>query len=182
MSEPNPVERYLAEKEVGENPLVGRPLPERTRIGRVELDRYLPALGGPLPYMQRLRRIDDEIAAHECALAEAWQALAAEPRTDAPAFRRRWTEIAERWSLADVNDLIARHNAYYPAEAQLPMDPRSGDYVPVLGRSYRREPLDARWILERFPADLIARRRAAEGIPEAPPARAGAAGRPAARS
>ena len=156
VDEANPVERYLAEKEVGDNPLVGHPLPERPRLGRVELDRYLPALGGPLPYMHRLRRIDDETADHERALAERWRELAEEHRGDLAGFRRRWTRIADDWSFAEVNDLIARHNAYYPAEARLPMDPRSGDFVPVLGRSYRRERLDARWILERFPPELAA--------------------------
>lgn len=154
VSEPNPVERYLAEKEVGDNPLVGRPLPERPRLGRVDLDRYLPALGGPLPYMHRLRRIDDETAAQERALAEAWREVALESRGDPSSFRRRWTRLAATWSFDQVNGLIARHNAYYPAEARLPMDPRSGGFVPVLGRSYRRRPLDRAWILERFPAEL----------------------------
>ena len=157
----SPVERYLAEKEVGENPLVGRPLPERPRLGRVEIDRYLPALGGPLPHMHRLRRIDDEIERHERALEEAWQELAGEHAGDPAGFRRRWNRTATDWSFTELNDLIARHNAYYPAEARLPMDPRSGDFVPVLGRSYRREPLDAGWILERFPADLALALRAA---------------------
>ena len=32
------------------------------------------------------------------------------------------------------------------------MDPRTRDYVKVGGRSYRREPLDADWILARYPA------------------------------
>jgi hypothetical protein len=155
------VERYLAEHEVGENPLAGRPLPRRTRLGRVDLDRYLPALGGPLPYMQRLRRIDDETAAHERALGEAWRTLAAECGGRAAEFRRRWSAAAAAWPFAAVNDLIARHNAYYPAESRLPMDPRSGDFVPVLGRSYRRRPLDARWVLERFPARLDEAVRAA---------------------
>lgn len=152
--ERNPVEHYLAEKEVGDNPLVGRPLPERPRLGRVDLDRYLPALGGPLPHMHRLRRIDDETATHANALAEAWRSLARDHGGDPAGFRRRWTRLASRWKFDEVNDLIARHNAYYPAEARLPMDPRSGDFVPVLGQSYRRERLDRRWILERFPPEL----------------------------
>jgi hypothetical protein len=33
------------------------------------------------------------------------------------------------------------------------MDPRTRDFVRINGRSYLREPLDARWILDRFPAD-----------------------------
>jgi hypothetical protein len=32
------------------------------------------------------------------------------------------------------------------------MDPKTRDYVKVGGRSYRRRPLDAAWILDRFPA------------------------------
>jgi hypothetical protein len=159
--QPNPVERYLADKEVGVNPLVGEPLPERTRLGRVDLERYLPALGGPLPYMQRLRRIDDEIEGHERALAQTWQEVAAEHRGDPAGFRTRWARIAADWSFDEVNELIRRHNAYYPAEARLPMDPRSGDYVPVLGRSYKRQRLGRRWILERFPPDLATALRAA---------------------
>jgi hypothetical protein len=154
VSDRTPVENYLAETAVGDNPLVGRPLPERPRLGRVELDRYLPALGGPLPHMQRLRRIDAEIAEHERELRQAWLALAEECAGEREHFRRRWRRVVARWSFRDVNELIERHNAYYPVEARLPMDPRSGDFVPVLGRSYRRDPLDASWALDRFPPDL----------------------------
>ncbi len=32
------------------------------------------------------------------------------------------------------------------------MDPRRGDFALVNGRDYRRRPLDAEWVLERFPA------------------------------
>jgi hypothetical protein len=32
------------------------------------------------------------------------------------------------------------------------MDPRTGDYVPVNGRSYRRDELDADWALRHVPA------------------------------
>jgi hypothetical protein len=32
------------------------------------------------------------------------------------------------------------------------MDPKTRDFVTIGGKSYRREPLDAAWILARFPA------------------------------
>jgi hypothetical protein len=54
----------------------------------------------------------------------------------------------------DLNDLIERHNRWYPVESRLPMDPRRGDYGLVNGRDYRLEPLDDGWVLERFPAEL----------------------------
>ena len=66
--------------------------------------------------------------------------------------RAAWRHVAESWSFDEVNDLIDRHNRWYPVEARLPMDPRTGDYVLVNGEPYRRRPLDERWIFERFPA------------------------------
>jgi hypothetical protein len=136
-------ERRRLESEAELNPLTGRALTRRIRRFRTEADRYLASLGGPLPYMQRLRRIDEEIDAQTARIREAY----AEHGADAAAWRR----MAERWDFDDVNELIERHNRWYPVEARLPMDPRTRDYVKVGGRSYRREQLDADWILERFP-------------------------------
>jgi hypothetical protein len=110
--------------------------------------------------MRRLRAIEDEVDRHEAQLAAAWHALADEA-SDAAEFARLWRETAERWSFAEVNELIERHNRNFPAEARLAMDPKTRDFVKVNGRSYEREPLDAEWILERWPADLEAACRAA---------------------
>ena len=126
------------------NPLIGSPLRRRIRNFQPEADNYIASLGGPRPYMQRLRQIEHETERHLERLAEAH----AEAGGDAAAWRR----IAERWSFSEVNDLIERHNRWYPLEARLAMDPRSRDFVKIGGRPYRREPLDAAWILERFPA------------------------------
>jgi len=141
---PSQAERRKLLDEVEINPLTGRPLKRRIRRFRAEADRYLASLGGPLPYMQRLRRIDEEIEAHATRLAQVYAEHGTDPE--------RWRRIAERWDFGDVNDLIDRHNRYYPIEARLAMDPRTRDYVKVGGRSYRRDPLDAAWILARFPA------------------------------
>jgi hypothetical protein len=125
------------------NPFVGKPLRRRLRNFRPEADTYLASLGGPLPYMQRLRTIEAETERHLALLADAYE----EHRGDPAGWRRR----AERWDFADLNELIERHNRYYPIEARLPMDPRTRDFVKIGGRSYRRDPLDVTWILARFP-------------------------------
>lgn len=138
------------------SPVQGRPLPQRLRNFRPSAESYLASLGGPLPYMTRLREIDERTRAHEQALAAAREALAAECGSDGVAFARRWRATAAAWSFAEVNDLIDRHNRYYPAEARLPMDPRRRDFALVNGRDYRRRPLDASWVLDRFPAELEA--------------------------
>lgn len=146
-------ERSVLERELEGSPLEGKPLPVRLRNFRPAVDSYVVSMGGPLAYMQRLRQIETETAWHEQRLCTAWRELAESCR-DPDVFTGRWRRIAERWSFSAVNELIGRHNRWYPAEARLPMDPRSGDFVLVAGRPYRRRLLDARWVLERFPPRL----------------------------
>ena len=138
---PSQRERDQVAADLDLNPLVGRPLRRRLRNFRAEPDNYIASLGGPLPYMRRLREIEALIDAHLERLEEAY----AEREAD-------WHAVAGRWDFGDVNDLIDRHNRWYPVEARLAMDPRSRDFVKVGGRPYQREPLDAAWVLARFPA------------------------------
>ena len=156
---PNTLERAdaqrLAESLEG-SPLVDGPLPQRLRNFRPGVDSYVASLSGPAAYMVRLREIDDATAAHQAALELAWAALAAECGDDEAMFARRWRAEAAQWDFYEVNDLIERHNRYYPAEARLPMDPRTGDFVLVGGSSYRRRPLDAAGVLEQFPTGRCA--------------------------
>jgi hypothetical protein len=103
--------------------------------------------------MVRLREIAELTDAHEARLRDAWRSLAASS-ADSATFAAAWREEVERWSFDEVNDLIERHNLYYPAESRLPMDPKTRTYALVNGEDYRRRPLDVSWALERFPADL----------------------------
>jgi hypothetical protein len=134
-------ERIAADYEL--NPLVGRALPRRIRAFRADAANYLASLGGPLPYMQRLRQIEAAVELHERLLADLYDAQRHDPD--------RWRATAETWDFEDVNELIAKHNRWFPIEARLPMDPKTRDFVKVGGRSYLRDPLDAAWVLRRFP-------------------------------
>jgi hypothetical protein len=153
-------ERSLLDRDLEGSPLKGKPLRGRLRNFRPAVDSYVTSLGGPLAYMRRLRQIEFETQEHERRLDEAWRELAHACRGDGSAFATRWRRTAERWSFTAVNELIQRHNRWYPTEARLPMDPRSGDFVLVAGRPYRRRPLDAAWVLERFPPELALARPA----------------------
>ena len=115
------------EEDQRSSPLRLRPLPLRLRNFRPSAEGYLVSVGGPLPYMVRLREIEAMSAAHERNLEDERERLASE-----------------------VNDLIDRYNRWFPVESRLPMDPRRRDYALVNGRDYRLRPLDARWALERF--------------------------------
>jgi hypothetical protein len=123
----------------------------------VEVDRYLAERLGGLAYMRRLRAIEDEEARHVRLLDEAWHALAEEPGMTGEAFALAWQETAAGWDFRRLNQLVARHNEYYPIEARVRMNPRTGDYA----KPWRRRPYDAAWILSRFPAS-----RSASGLRE----------------
>jgi hypothetical protein len=146
-------EREALEEDLRESPLGGRPLRRRLRNFRPDASAQLTAIGGPLAWMRRLRAIELAIGVHEARLHEARAALLAEYGDATDRFGREWQELAANWSFADVNDLIDRHNRHFPAESRLPMNPQTGDFVLVNGRPYTREPLDAAWILARFPAE-----------------------------
>ena len=151
-------ERRVLEEELRAIPEAGKPLEQRLRNFRPDADAAIRALGGPALWMRRLRAIEDELDRHEAQLGETWRELAAETH-DAAEFERLWLETAQRWSFAEVNHLIDRHNANFPAEARLPMDPRTRDFVQINGKPYQREPLSVDWLLGRFPSDLAAARR-----------------------
>jgi hypothetical protein len=146
---PSQAERRDLEADAEINPLVGRPLRRRIRNFTSEPDTYLASLGGPLPYMRRLREIERLTEQHLEALAEAY----AEHRGDSEG----WRAVAERWDFVDVNSLIEKHNRWFPTEARLRMDPRTRDFVKIGGRHYTHEPLDADWILEQFPIPTLQR-------------------------
>ena len=101
--------------------------------------------------MQRLREIEIEFQAQRRRLESAYRALADQCGTDADLFSRRWIATALGWPFEPLNVLIREHNEWYPVEADLPMDPRTRDYVPVRGASYRRLELGPAWVLEHFP-------------------------------
>jgi hypothetical protein len=158
-------ERTVLKSDLDGSPLLGRPLPRRLRNFRPSTELIVAAIGGPLPYMLRLREIEVQTEAHERALASQWRELAEACAGNPHAFARRWRRLAERWSFYSVNDLIDLHNRYYPAEARLPMDPRTRDFALVNGERYERRPLDAAWVLSRFPPRLAAATQAQRGRP-----------------
>lgn len=114
------------------------------------------AVGGAPAWSRRLKRIHDLTNAVTVRLAEEWRATASAARGDRARFAAAWTRHAEAYDFAEVNELIARHNRYFPAEANLPMDVKTLDYVAFGGGDYRRHALDAAWILGQFPPDLDA--------------------------
>ena len=111
---------------------------------RAQVDERISQLEASLEQTRdHVSRLDAQILQLSAELTEAHERLRDNP--DA------WRRLVERWDFTDVNDLIDRHNRWFPTEARLRMDPRTRDYVKIGGRPYQREFLDAAWIRERIP-------------------------------
>ncbi len=138
-----------------DEPGAGKPLSRRARQTKRSVESYLR--GGVLPrYMERLREIETGVDGQRRLLARAHRLLAEEVDGDAEEFARRWRTYAsaQSWRFEDLNQLIRAHNEWYPVERNLPLDPRTRDYVKLAGRSYRRTELGPQWVLEQFPPVL----------------------------
>jgi len=144
------VERRIA-RSLEDAGRVGKPLSRRARQTQRSVEAYLRA--GVMPrYMERLRDIDAGVDMERRRIERAYRALREECGDDVHLFAQRWGARAALYRFDHLNELIREHNEWYPIEAQLPMDPRTRDYVSLKGRSFRRRELGLSWVLEQFPA------------------------------
>lgn len=111
-------------------------------------------IGGAPAWSRRLKQIDTLTDDALAQLEAAWRELAKARRGRPDRFAAEWREHAAGVDFSLVNDLVARHNLYFPTEARLPMSVHTRDYIGHDGRDYRLRPRDAAWVLERLPADL----------------------------
>lgn len=84
----------------------------------IPLAERIRALGGPPAYVVRKKRIEDLTEKLVMRLVEALDV--SDARAEA---------LAEVLDLAPLNQLIDTHNRYYPAEANLPLSPATGEML-----------------------------------------------------
>jgi len=151
-----PAERYLRER-AEDLPGVGKPLTERARLGQRSVEAYLTGANNPPRWMERVREIDQALKRERRLLEAERRALRARFRRDAAGFARAWRTFAsERGRSAEyreLNQLIRAHNEWYPVERNLPVNPRTGEWVTVGGRPFLRPVVGAEWILRELPAE-----------------------------
>jgi hypothetical protein len=122
------------------------------------VEAYLKGNSRPR-YMERLLEIEAGYRSHRRELEAAYAALEEDCRDVPWLFAPMWRARVRSWSFEGLNQLIREHNQWYPAEVDLPMDPRTRDFVPVRGASYRRVELGPEWVLEHFPPSPNGRER-----------------------
>lgn len=145
-----PVER-IVDKDKDVRSGFGRPLSSRAAQTQRSVESYLQAGVRPR-WMERTADIDAGIITARRRLARAYRAVRGECGSDEAMFAERWHALARSWDFTELNELIAQHNEWYPIERSLPVNPRTGEYVLIAGRSYRRPVLGPEWVLEQFPA------------------------------
>jgi len=159
MSDPrrdSPAERYVRAR-TEDVPGIGRPLTERARLARRSVESYLMGANNPPRWMQRVREIDHALARERRLLEAQRRTLRARFRGDESGFADAWRAFAARRGRSrpyrELNELIRAHNEWYPIERNLPVNPRTGEFVRVAGRSFLRPVVGPEWILRELPAE-----------------------------
>jgi hypothetical protein len=152
-----PAERLLRER-AGDLPGVGKPLTERARLAQRSVESYLMGANNPPRWMERVAEIDRALKRERRLLAAERRALLARHRGDRAGFARAWRALARSRGCSreyrELNELIRAHNEWYPVERNLPVNPRTGEWVTVAGRSFLRPVVGEAWVLEEFPPEL----------------------------
>jgi hypothetical protein len=151
-----PAERYLRER-ADDLPGIGKPLTERARIAQRSVEAYLTGANNPPRWMERVREIDQALRRERRLLAAERRELRRRFRRDAAGFAQAWRAFAEERGRSreyrELNELIRAHNEWYPVERNLPVNPRTGEWVTVGGRSFLRPVVGAEWVLKEFPTE-----------------------------
>lgn len=104
---------------------------------KISLEERVRAAAGVPAYMRRKRRIEDLEEALRQALAEIYEDALSESGDEQEA-REAMVEHAKAMDLSLLNDLIDRHNRYYPIEANLPVDVQTGKFL-LIGKPWEPE-------------------------------------------
>jgi len=99
-------------------------------------DRVRAVASGPPAYIRRLRAIEDLEEGIVRVLVETCEEAIAQS-LDPEGHAR---SAAPLRALERLNDLVARHNRWYPIEANLPLQPRTGELIDRTGQPWRPQP------------------------------------------
>jgi hypothetical protein len=109
-------------------------------------DERIRALTIGVPaWAARKRKIEDDEARYTRELVALYDQLVRKRRTETE-IELALVSAATAFDLEKLNKLVVQHNKYYPIEANLPMDRRTGGYL-VYGKPWVPESL---YTVQRF--------------------------------
>ena len=137
-----------------DNPYKGKPVYIHLPSFKITLDEYLKAMDGPPAWVMRLKRIEDWMDQTSARVHKDWVEMALENFDNSENFRREWMRFIENFDFSQINKWIGDHNEYFPIEANLPYDIRTGKMLYGGGPFRKKEFLGPDWLLDQFPPDI----------------------------
>jgi hypothetical protein len=119
----------------------------------MDVAAYLRAAAGPPAWSRRLVRIQQLSAELRDALRAAQEEHERDFAGRPEAFESTWMQRLSSIDLGPVNELIDKHNLYYPIEAGLRMQWPSGRYILPEGVQFPLPRLTVAGLLAELPAD-----------------------------
>lgn len=134
----------------------GKPLKIPQFNFTISLENKVRSMFGPPYYARRARWIEDMTNRLMEDLAFEYQAMVGKYANDPEVFAQQWKELISSLELDELNDLIDKHNTYYPMEAKLRIDPDSG--APLIGSVPWKptERISIEGLLKVFPPNMNA--------------------------
>ena len=143
----------LASHEFDSN-IIGKPLNIPEFNFTIPLEKKVQALSGPPYYAVRARRIEQLTDQLMEELTVNYSKMMKQFSNSPEVFAQKWKESVESVELDTINDLIERHNNYYPVEANLTIDPKSEALMFGSAPWEPRKKVTKESLLQRFPADI----------------------------
>ncbi len=154
ISKNNAKERMIGEKLESYNfsdKVKGKPLNIVSANFTVSLENKIMACAGIPEYIQRAKLVEEKITKIKADLKIRYDKLEKKLGNNHARFNKSWESILKSYNFQEVNELIEKHNMFYPLEANLRMDFDSSEYL--LGSNiWEKTPLlSASLILEELP-------------------------------
>lgn len=154
ISKNNARDRMIREKlesHTFSNKCIGKPLNIISVNFTVPLEKTIMSYAGIPEYIQRAKLVEEKITKIKSDLKLHYDKLEKKEGNNHIKFNRSWKKILESYNFQEANELINKHNLYYPQEANLRMDFDTGEYL--LGSDiWRKTPLfSVLLILEELP-------------------------------
>ena len=134
----------------------GRPLRLPQMNFPVPLEKLIQAMYGPPRYALRARQIEDKTDRLMEAVATEYTNMVNTVGKHPKRFAQKWKEFICSLQLYELNDLIERHNMYYPIEANLAIDPKSEGFLIGSIPWEPKEKITTEALLKEFPPYITA--------------------------
>ena len=134
----------------------GRPLRIPQMVMKIPMEKLVQSMFGPPKYALRARRIEDKTDKLMKEITTEYINMVDRFGKDPEIFAQQWKEYIGSLELKELNDLIERHNMYYPVEANLNIDLKTEGFLIGSTLWKPKEKITIEGLLKQFPPNITA--------------------------